>query len=111
MRSRAGTTAASIDDGVDIHPGALHDAGVALQYTRPSPSRSIAHAIACIATARIGRLAKLQVITMGANGGVTLAPDGSKLSGITGTIPMEFANLPGLVELDLQARGRARMAS
>lgn len=50
----------------------------------------------------------LQVLTLGANGGSTTAEDGTELVGITGTIPRELAELPGLVELDLQVRSRPR---
>jgi hypothetical protein len=59
----------------------------------------------------IGDLTNLEVLALGANGGVNAAKGGKdESSGFMGSIPKTLGKLTKLVELDLQARGRHRAA-
>jgi hypothetical protein len=55
----------------------------------------------------IGDLTDLEVLTLGANGGVN-EEKGADSSGFMGTLPEGLSSLNKLVELDLQARARGR---
>lgn len=71
---------------------------------RCAARQRVAHAATALAAPRrINQLEKLEVLTLGANGGVEPGPDGTELTGISGTIPKELTDLTELVELDLQA--------